>query len=348
MTDTTGSPGTTGFSGSGGFFGLPPAAGPCATLDEAATREVLELLAAIERADGVAAFGEQPVLDLRHPSGRPVRHVVLRDGGRVVAYGQVDLGSGHPASTEIGVHADARRRGAGSVVLGGLRQAVADGAGTGEAGGSDGTVAPIAGPDPVPELAVWAHGDLPAARAFARAQGLERSRELHLMALDLSSDEPPATPPSRQDVRIDAFRPGVDEEAWVDLNALAFAAHPEQGRMTTADLRARAQEPWFDPARFWFARPANATNAADAAPLASMWVKAVPGEDDAEIYVLAVHPGAQGRGLGGLLTAHAISDARARGAARVTLYVDGDNEAAVRVYRRAGFEIAATDVQYTG
>ena len=44
------------------------------------------------------------------------------------------------------------------------------------------------------------------------------------------------------------FRPGRDEEEWLRVNAAAFAHHAEQGRMTRADLDARMDEPWFDPA----------------------------------------------------------------------------------------------------
>ena len=45
-----------------------------------------------------------------------------------------------------------------------------------------------------------------------------------------------------------AFRPGRDEDEWLRVNAAAFAHHAEQGRMTRADLDARMDEPWFDPA----------------------------------------------------------------------------------------------------
>ena len=43
-------------------------------------------------------------------------------------------------------------------------------------------------------------------------------------------------------VGVRSFVVGQDEEAWVALNARAFADHPEQGRLTVADLRLRAGE----------------------------------------------------------------------------------------------------------
>lgn len=59
-------------------------------------------------------------------------------------------------------------------------------------------------------------------------------------------------------------------------------------------------------------------------------------------------PDAQGRGLGGWLTRVALADAAQRGARRMILYVDGDNEAAIATYRRAGFQIDRTEAQYMG
>src|SRR3954469_10716335 len=45
-----------------------------------------------------------------------------------------------------------------------------------------------------------------------------------------------------------AFRPGVDEDAWLVVNNRSFASHPDQSNQTRADLAAQQREPWFDPA----------------------------------------------------------------------------------------------------
>ena len=46
------------------------------------------------------------------------------------------------------------------------------------------------------------------------------------------------------------FRPGVDEDAWLEVNNRAFARHPDQRDQTRADVEAQEREPWFDPAGF--------------------------------------------------------------------------------------------------
>lgn len=61
-------------------------------------------------------------------------------------------------------------------------------------------------------------------------------------------------------------------------------------------------------------------------------------EDEAEILMVAVAPGEQGRGLGRKLLARHLGRLAARGARKVFLEVDEGNGSAIRLYTRAGFE----------
>jgi mycothiol synthase len=155
--------------------------------------------------------------------------------------------------------------------------------------------------------------------------------------------EVPAPPPV-EGVTVAAFRPGTDDEAWVDLNARAFAHHPEQGSMTVADLRARMAEPWFDPEGFFLAWR-------DGKLVGFHWTKihdhSAYGEGRVgEVYVLGVDPAEQGRGLGEALTLIGLEHLRKRGLATVILYVEGDNAPAVAVYSKLGFTRHSADVMY--
>ncbi|HET7429997.1 MAG TPA: GNAT family N-acetyltransferase, partial [Nocardioides sp.] len=65
-----------------------------------------------------------------------------------------------------------------------------------------------------------------------------------------------------------------------------------------------------------------------------------------EVYVVAVDPAAQGRGLGRAVTAAGLAHLAARGVSRVILYVESDNHPAIATYSHLGFEHASTHVQY--
>ncbi|MGW6129597.1 mycothiol synthase [Cellulomonas sp. NPDC055163] len=303
-------------------------------LAEAVAADVRRVAGAAQAVDGVAPLSEQPLLWLSDPAA-DVRHVLARDGARaLVGYAQVDLAATPDPTAELVVAPDARRRGTGTALLGGAGSVAA-----GDAHGS---------------LAVWAHGDLPAARALAARHGLVPVRELWQMRLDLAdgasgttvpvtaASSPVPARPLPDGVRVRTFVPGQDEEAWLRVNARAFAAHPEQGRMTLADLRAREAEVWFDPAGLLLAER-------DGELLASLWTKvhapdATNPEPVGEVYALGVDPDAQGLGLGGALTALALEHLAARGLGAVILYTERENTAAVRTYARAGFVRSAVDV----
>ncbi|WP_324278474.1 GNAT family N-acetyltransferase [Blastococcus brunescens] len=65
-----------------------------------------------------------------------------------------------------------------------------------------------------------------------------------------------------------------------------------------------------------------------------------------EIYVLGIDPDAQGMRLGRALTDLGLAHLRERGLGQVLLYVEEDNEAAVRLYEGRGFTRFAVDVSW--
>ena len=188
------------------------------------------------------------------------------------------------------------------------------------------------------ELTAWSHGDHPAARAIADRLGFHRARDLWVMrrptAVPLPATELPA------DVRIRDYGDG-DADALLAVNAAAFAHHPEQGSMDRANLDERMAEPWFDPAGLLVA---------DSGPpehrlLAFHWTKQ-HSEELGEVYVVAVDPAAQGRGLGRAVTAAGLAHLADLGVRRIILYVESDNEAAIATYSKLGFTHTSTHVQY--
>jgi mycothiol synthase len=201
--------------------------------------------------------------------------------------------------------------------------------------GSDGGAAPVAGT--APRLA-WAHGDHPAARALAAHVGWTAVRTLLQLREPLPEVAPDVAVPDGY--TLTAFRAGDagDEADWLALNAAAFAHHPEQGRMTLEDLRARQHETWFSGDDLLLLRDGAGTLAG------SCWLKVEDGVG--EFYAVAVRPDLQGRRLGGVLMRAGTARLTGRGLDTAALYVEGDNEPALALYRRSGFTQHAIDVQY--
>jgi mycothiol synthase len=228
---------------------------------------------------------------------RGERRLILVDGAAAI------LAAGE---AEFVVDPDARGRGIGTAML---ERIVAE---------TDG------------ELRIWAHGDHPAARALAASHALAPERELLQLRATVPVDQ------TRVE-GVDTFRPGVDDAAWLALNAKAFAHHPEQGGVRQADLDGLMAEPWFAADDFLVLR--------DGAELIGYcWLKV---EDDlGEFYVVGVDPARQGEGHGRRLMNAGFARLASRGIRTAHLYVEADNAQAIGLYASFGFARHTIDIQY--
>ncbi|OHV41645.1 MULTISPECIES: mycothiol synthase [Pseudofrankia] len=335
------------------------------SLTAAESAEVNSVVAAAHAADGVGPVSDDVALTVRPGAGpTPGRfHLLATDpaaGGSAASSAASDVtGYAHLAhagdgawEAELVVRPDRRRRGVGSALVEALLQRAA-----GESS------AEVAAPASPATLSLWAHGDSAAAAALAARVGFERGRVLLQLRRPLVADAGSAQDEPAKDelpeptwpagVTVREFEPGRDEQAWLALNARAFASHPEQGRWTEQDLLPREAEPWFDPAGFFLAERDGEligfhwtkVHAEDPAPPGGR-----PGQGQApavgEVYVVGVDPAGAGGGLGRALTLAGLRYLRGRGLATVMLYADEDNAHAVRMYERLGFTRYAVDAQY--
>ncbi|HYH35377.1 MAG TPA: mycothiol synthase [Nocardioides sp.] len=263
-------------------------------------RQIADIAAQAEAADGAAPLDEATWLALRHRSD-DVAAWVDPDGFALLV--ERDL--------SLVVRPSARRKGVGARLLG---TALAERSAV-EA-----------------ELRAWSHTDHPGAARLAERHGFARVRELWVMRRPTSLPAGEVVVP--EGVTIRPYRRG-DEDELLRVNAAAFAFHPEQGAMTRDDLAERMAEPWFDPSGLLVAHRGRGL-------LGFHWTKqhsATLGE----VYVVGIDPAAQGTGLGRALTRAGLLHLAGRGITEVLLYVEADNEPAVRLYTSHGFTHSAQD-----
>ncbi|MFJ3825721.1 mycothiol synthase [Streptomyces nodosus] len=280
---------------------------------------VLALLAEAARVDGQQAVSEQGRLQLRGGRREGVSHLLLTIGDMLVGYAQLeDTDPVEAPAAELVVHPAHRGHGHGRALGSALLAASGK------------------------RLRVWAHGGHSAARHLAQVLGLTLFRELRQLRRPLTGlDLPEPTLPEGVTVR--PFVSGRDDEAWLAVNAAAFAHHPEQGSLSQRDLDDRKTEAWFDPEGFFLAERESARGTE---LVGFHWTKVHAEEQLGEVYVLGVRPGSQGGGLGRALTTIGLRHLAAQGLPTAMLYVDADNKAALAVYERLGFLTHETDLMY--
>ncbi len=296
-------------------------------MGEADIAALTRLISAATAADGHRALGEHKWLDLVQGGREGFSGFVARDNARglVIGYAQVTRGhveNGEPQSwaVEYVVHPEWRSVDPDlrlDLVRAALDEIAAQGGG---------------------HVHVWVPKPTQTDDDVATKLNLSRGRDLYQMRRPLPVESSPVTIATR------AFRPGSDEQRWLDVNNAAFHGHPEQGSWTMATMLDREGQPWFDPEGFLLHEIGG--------ELAGFcWTKIQPEEDEpdllGEIYVIAVNPLFQGRGLGTQLVLAGLRYVHYHGATTGMLYVDRDNTEARSLYFALGFFDDHVDRAYT-
>ncbi|WP_420174205.1 mycothiol synthase [Luteococcus sp. OSA5] len=266
--------------------------------------------------DGISPLNEVALFAL-DGRGHAVHWLAHRDG-EVVGYAQCDRSAG---SVQLLVNPALRRQGIGTALAEQVRSV-----------------------EPNPTW--WAFGNLPGARALAERLGVTLQRELLIMERDLAQD-PPEGRPAPEGIVVRPFRES-DAQALVEVNAEAFADHPEQGQMSLDDFWMRAGEDWFDPEGIVVAIDDDS-----GCFLGFHWTKTEhsdpnnPDELMGEVYVIGVAPHAAGRGIGRVLLDAGLGHLSNKGVRRVRLYVEASSERVVRMYESARFVTVNRDASYS-
>jgi len=290
------------------------------SLSQAQQDQISNIVKEAFRVDFVNPLNEHAQLHLKHGGDKPITHILATVEEKIIGYGhldQTDLLEG-PAA-EIVVIPTFRKQGVARLILKKIEE--------------------IAKPEPV---RLWAHGNIAAAKNFAKNLNYHPIREIVQLKFSLLNVISDFKFP--QEFQPTTYQNENDKETILEINSQAFTELPDQSSWTEHDLQLRINEHWFDPAGLLILKNNNQ-------PAAFCWTKIHTHHHDehqplGEIYVLAVLPKFQNQGLGKQLTLWALHQLRKKGLSEAMLYVDAKNTKAMKIYQEIGFVPSGSDTLY--
>ena len=298
----------------------------CHDLDAAMLQRILALVDLNTRVDGHSPIGEHKHAHLR-VGAHDWSGVLAWRGADLVGYAHAMWGRRPRLRLEVVVHPDVR--GDGEVarrLIDAARDVLAA-----KGGG---------------ELWLWVHHVADPHDTLAWRMGFAVQRELSFMTRDLH--EPPEVAPASDGIEVRAYHPDTDDHELLRVNNAAFPDHPENGSWDRDDLAGKRALDWFDPDDLLVAWRGDTALGFDWTKWHGHDADDVPAHEPVgEVYVLAVHPDAQGTGLGRHLLGRGLAHLYARGCRVAILYVDRAATGAVALYERAGFSTAHSEVCYS-
>lgn len=191
------------------------------------------------------------------------------------------------------------------------------------------------------ELQLYVPPHLPASVAFAESVGLAYRSSLWMFVLPATQPVPaPRFEPEVVTRTWDAAR-DIDLERWTAFLHAAFEGHPTPMSWTAAVIRGVHAAPDFDASGILIVSAADAPDVPVAFARIEMFERDRPaGERVGDVGLLGVLPAWRGRGLGQALLRWSVTTLRERGAGRIELSVEAENDRATGLYRAHGFEPA--------
>lgn len=273
-----------------------------------------ELAAHAEKADGIAPLSEQFLNGLRDERLHHKHLVAWLDGA------PIGVSSREDSTAELFIAPDYRGKGYGTALYDATANATTN-------------------------LETWAHGNGKPAQALANSRDLNVTRTLVVMGIDgadLDSVAQVGELPlqaANYSEAVDKWGKDTVEQEWLRVNNEAFSWHPEQGGWDLERLHRGMEAEWFDPQDvlfFWDEKEQGHPTLAG-----FHWTKWHDEEDPGfgEVYVVGLSEAYRGQKLGGPLLQIGLRRMVEKGAQRVILYVEADNEPALKAYKRLGFSV---------
>ncbi|MGI9017611.1 MAG: mycothiol synthase [Euzebya sp.] len=299
-------------------------------LDPASLAEITRLLDDTTVIEGHAPIGEHKMAHLAVGAKDWDGILAYDDQHGLIGYAHLrwnPAGSDPRLAVELVVHPDHRDEGVQAQLLDATRTTVA------RAGGG--------------RLFMWVHRVEEATDTMAYRMGFGVQRQLAYMRRPALSAPPEEPVPDGVIVR--SYDGAADDSAFLEINNAAFTDHPENGGWDQEEFTERRTMPWFDPSGLFMAF--RSTDSGEGEPLGLHWTKWHTHEDNhhaphgplGEVYVLAVHPRAQGLGLGRHLLRTGMRHLASRSEA-IVLYVDCASVGAMALYQSEGFDTVYREV----
>ena len=172
---------------------------------------------------------------------------------------------------------------------------------------------------------------------FAKAMGL--AYRSSMWRLDLAPDSVVPGPSFPDAVIARTFGDWIPVQSFVSLLNDSFAGHPTPMSWTVEEIQYAHSRPEFDPTTVLLIAPTEAPDQ----PVGLVRTSIAPPEEGdsapiGDVRLVGVIPEWRGQGLGREMLRWAVAQLQTRGAGRISLSVEAENELALRLYRRAGFE----------